>query len=124
MTDMSRAAVIERPADPILAIEERWRRTFDDESYNALCDTTPSSMAGIAALAKALWDTAGPGALPVGANFEGACGDPAARMLASIWRAASGKDGLPSAWRARPEDWEAIWGVPYDRNHEGEKNHD
>lgn len=113
--------------DPVLPIYREWcaanaewsgvvREAGDD--YESLPDTSevearfyaasdrilacpaPTTLAGIAALAHLLWDYEGPGAPSDGPEYAKQCGQTGNKLIATIWRAASGQDGLPSTSRS------------------------
>lgn len=69
------------------------RREF--EALGAMLDMTPISQAGIAALAHVLWEFHGPYLPPSDEDFQANCNEQGNRLIAAIWRAASGKGGLP-----------------------------
>lgn len=72
----------------------------ENTAYNALLHTTPTTLAGIAALAVVLWDLASHD-IPPGVPIEALHlpDEPALRLIAAIWRAASGRDGFPPSSR-------------------------
>lgn len=106
--------------DPILPLYQEWRaaraewfRHYDlpgngnwdspesmaaanreTRAFYAMADMTPVSMEGIALLACVLWDAEGPASLNDDVYAE-ECRTPKNRLIASIWRAASGQSGLP-----------------------------
>lgn len=63
-----------------------WRRWIN--AGDAIRDMTPTSMAGIAALAHVFWEF-------LGSASDEAELDPEFKPVVLIWRAASGKDGWP-----------------------------
>lgn len=65
------------------------------QCYEAMASLTPVSMAGIAALAHAQWAYEGPSILPSDPQYKAECDQPENRIIASIWRFASGHHGLP-----------------------------
>lgn len=67
----------------------------EDEALETLVNATPSSMEGIAALIHVLWDVAGPSVTPDQDAYLEQADDPALKLIAAIWRAASGEAGLP-----------------------------
>jgi len=67
----------------------------EHEALEQMLEMTPTSMAGIAALAHVLWDRAGPGSTPGTEYFDDECEDEECKLMAAIWRAASGRSGLP-----------------------------
>lgn len=74
--------------------KEAYRRW--DEACSAIRNMTPTSMAGIAALAHVFWEFSGCSAKSIGAElYEAECNNPERKPIALIWRAASGKDGWP-----------------------------
>lgn len=73
-----------------LAAQER-----EDAAFWAMNDMTPSSLAGVAALATVLWDLIGP---PVDESHDefGVFADfPENKLIRAIYRAGSGESGLP-----------------------------
>ncbi|MEM1149850.1 MAG: hypothetical protein AAGI03_04735 [Pseudomonadota bacterium] len=66
-----------------------------DEALFRLVEMTPISMAGVAALAHVYWDEYGPCFQPGAQDFEAQCGSFDSKLIAAIWRGASGRDGLP-----------------------------
>lgn len=74
-------------------------RAAEDREYAALdemCGLKPVSLSGIAALAHALWVCGGPSLLEGTPDWEEECETWENRLIASIWRGASGQEGLPS----------------------------
>ncbi|ARE38324.1 hypothetical protein RGUI_0183 [Rhodovulum sp. P5] len=69
----------------------------EDRAFWALCDLTPCSMEGVAALAHVLWVLDGPSVVPTHPEYADQCAWPENRLLAAIWRAGSGQTGLPGA---------------------------
>jgi hypothetical protein len=67
------------------------------QCYEAMASLIPLSMAGIAALAHVQWVYEGPSVLPSHEDYRTQCEQPENRIILSIWRAASGKDGIPEA---------------------------
>lgn len=67
----------------------------EDEAFATLVNATPTSMEGIAALIHVLWDMEGPSVNPDHDAYLEQADDPALKLIAAIWRAASGKSGLP-----------------------------
>jgi len=114
-------AVASEPEDPIVpvyrewcAAREDWRRTArkpgnenwdtaeclaaqereEDAAYE-LAEMTPTSMAGIAALAHVLWEINGPGILPGSEDYDQECEAIHNKLMLCIWRGASGKTDVP-----------------------------
>jgi hypothetical protein len=67
----------------------------EQTAFRAMCEETPTSMEGIAALAHALWDLDGPVFCPDHEDYEAATNSQNCKLIAAIWRAASGQTGLP-----------------------------
>lgn len=96
-----------QPEDPILPLYRQWlaaRAEGDDSEAGVTLEAsafwdmttlTPTSQAGIAALAHGLWSLHGPGFEPEDERYEGEFADPTVRLILAIWRAASGKGGTP-----------------------------
>lgn len=77
----------------------------EDAAFSAMVDMTPTGMAGIAALAVVLWDWSGPCSVPLDeAAFREQCDEPSNKLILAIWRAASGRNGLPPRARAGWEE--------------------
>lgn len=68
----------------------------EDALLYAIADMTPTSMAGIAAVAAVLWDLAGPGLAEGSELFNEDVEQPNNKLIIAIWRAASGKKGFPN----------------------------
>ena len=110
------------PEDPILPIYRRWRAVrakrviaihdaecagvdvcqavedLSDQEFAAfdeLRELRPTSLAGIAACAHALWVYGGPCSLEGTADWIEECRSWENELILSIWRAASGRDGFP-----------------------------
>lgn len=81
-------------APEALAAEKR-----ETDAYWAIVDTTPATMAGIAALTCVLWDVVGPSWRVGSEEYLAALHSGENKMLRNLWRAASGDDGLPPAGR-------------------------
>ncbi len=64
-------------------------------ALEAVSGVTPRTMAGIAALAEVLWHFNGPCFLVGTEGFAEEIAAPENRLLAAIWRGASGRDGIP-----------------------------
>lgn len=82
-------------------------RAAEDREFAALdemCVLKPVSMAGVAALAHALWVCGGPTLLEGTPDWEKECETWENRLIASIWRGASGQDGLPRHAETREQD--------------------
>lgn len=69
----------------------------EDAAFENILRVEPTTMEGFAAAAHVLWDTDGPDAIEGSEAWDEQCTAPASRMLATIWRAASGRDGMPRA---------------------------
>ena len=80
--------------EPMLTL---WDRRF--AAFEKLGDMTPCTMAGIAALADVLWKENGPHCRPDQPGFAELCSLPENKLISAIWKAASGKTGVP------------VWGV-------------
>ncbi len=63
--------------------------------FHAMTDMVPTTLDGIAALASVLFDHAGPQSKRGTEQFYEDCKDPTAKLMISIWRAASGQNGTP-----------------------------
>lgn len=114
-------AVAAEPEDPVLAVfrewvaarQEGWRcmdlpgngnldrpesvaaQQREDAAFWRLLEMTPTSLAGIAALATLLWDLEGPHVIEAHPDFAEMCEQPSRKLIRAIYRAASGKDALP-----------------------------
>lgn len=75
----------------------------EDAAYKAMHELTPTSMAGIAALAHVLWTVAGPSAPEdlVDAYVQD-CEKDECKLIAAIWRASSGETGTPPFGEVQP----------------------
>ena len=68
---------------------------IESEATDAMVDMTPQSPEGFAALAHVLWYWEGPSMSPDCPEYADACKTIGNRLIAAIWRGASGRDGLP-----------------------------
>ena len=114
-----------RPAqpDPILPIYREWVAAraeggddhaatgFEAAAFRVMAGLTPTSQAGIAALATLLWSLHGPSVQPEHERYAEECADPTAMLIAAIWRAASGRVGVPDEVIDLPSG-EAHNGIP------------
>lgn len=75
--------------------ESKAAEAIENDAFWAMIDMTPTSMAGIAALIHVLWDLDGPGVPADSEDFLGRVDDPPCKLMAAIWRGASGQQGLP-----------------------------
>jgi hypothetical protein len=66
-----------------------------DAAFWAMIDTTPTTLAGIAALIVVLWDIDGPGSMDGSSEYFEELQRPRNRLKTSIWRGATGQNGLP-----------------------------
>lgn len=73
------------------AFERQWAL------FDAIVDLTPTTTAGIAAMAHVLFDQHGPVFREGTPDYEWEIQHPENKMIAAIWRAASSMDGLPRA---------------------------
>ncbi len=64
-------------------------------AFKEMIEMTPTSMAGIAALAHVLWDTDGPSVVPECEGYQAQADTPGCKLMLAIWRAASGEQGPP-----------------------------
>jgi hypothetical protein len=64
--------------------------------FEKLAGAEPVSLEGMAALAHVLWIMAGPESFPDTPAFKEQCAIPENRIIAAIWRAASGAAGFPN----------------------------
>ena len=64
-------------------------------AFEAMLETRPTTMEGVAALAAALWAWEGPCWKPSSPEYSEALDDTTNRLIAAIWKASSGSDGLP-----------------------------
>lgn len=95
------------PEDPILRPYREWlavRAAGDDcaagptleaAAFWDMTTLTPTSQAGIAALAEVLWSLHGPAYKPEDERYEGEFVDPTVRLIWAIWKCASGLGGTP-----------------------------
>ncbi len=67
----------------------------EDAAFFRMIDMTPVSMEGLAALAHVHWDTDGPVHVETRENFTVECNQSGNKLMAAIWRGASGQNGLP-----------------------------
>ncbi|SMO34718.1 hypothetical protein SAMN06265173_101186 [Thalassovita litoralis] len=107
------------PVDPIMPLYHEWHHAsaewlrladFDDwdgEPMQSLWDRkdaalermleiVPASTAGIAALAHVLWAEAGPVLRPDHEEYQSQCETIPNKLIGAIWKAASGKTGVPT----------------------------
>lgn len=83
---------MEDPSPELLAAEALW-----DAAFNELMKLEPQGLQGIAALAHVWLDEFGPVGKSNSELAEIECAIPENRIIAAIWRAASGQEGLPNA---------------------------
>lgn len=85
--------------DPAMAETDELRAAYaaEDAAFEDILRVEPTTMEGFAAVAHVLWDTDGPDAIEGSEAWSDQCIAPSSRMLATIWRAASGRDGMPRA---------------------------
>lgn len=69
----------------------------ENAAFSAMIDMSPVSMEGIAAIAHLLWETEGLDVIPTNEEYSAHCDSAGNRLIRAIWRAASGKEGLPRA---------------------------
>ena len=67
----------------------------EHEAFLALIEMSPANMAEIAVLAHVLWEHDGPASQDGGADYIEEANFPENRLMAAIWRGASGQSGLP-----------------------------
>lgn len=67
----------------------------EQEAFLAILDAAPLSLAGIAALTHVLWSLEGPVVSRAHPDFWKEAATPTSKILRAVWRAASGKEGLP-----------------------------
>ncbi|RYH02747.1 hypothetical protein EU805_09075 [Salipiger sp. IMCC34102] len=70
----------------------------EDAAFNAAAELTPCSSDGMAALAHMVWESFGPTAIVNSPDYQRQCDFPDIKMIAALWRAASGKPGRPCAY--------------------------
>jgi hypothetical protein len=77
-----------------LELDVAEKREF--QCYEAMASVTPSSMAGIAALAHVQWAYEGPSVAQSHPQYQCECEQPENQIIASIWRSATGLKGWPT----------------------------
>lgn len=82
-------------SDPTDSPECKAAYACEWDLFEELAGAEPVSLEGLAALAHVLWIMAGPVSLPGSPDFKEQCAKPENRIIAAIWRAASGETGLP-----------------------------
>lgn len=82
---------MENPTPEFLAAEDLW-----DAAFNELMKHEPQGLQGIAALAHVWLDEFGPVGKSDSELAMIECAIPENRIIAAIWRAASGRRGLPT----------------------------
>lgn len=75
--------------------ESQAAQAQEDAAFWAMIEMTPTSMAGIAALAQVLWDLEGPTVTLGQEGYREQASTPSCKLMSAIWRAASGHKGLP-----------------------------
>ena len=76
--------------------ESKVEEAKEHAAFKAMSETTPTSLAGIAALAHALWDLDGPATAMEHDMFNEMANSQNCKLIRAIWRAASGANGFPS----------------------------
>ncbi|PJN96331.1 hypothetical protein CNY89_03150 [Amaricoccus sp. HAR-UPW-R2A-40] len=84
--------------DVCQAVEDLSDREF--AAFDELRELRPTSLAGIAAHAHALWVYGGPCSLEGTADWHEECRSWENELILAIWRAASGRDGFPREGRS------------------------
>lgn len=85
--------------------ESKAAEARENAAYFALRDMTPASLAGIAALTHVLWTIAGPTSAEWNEpTYSEECEQDEHKMIAAIWRAASGQQGAPSRGETPPPE--------------------
>lgn len=79
--------------------ESRAAEEREFAAFRAICDTTPTTRAGIAAVAVVLWDCEGPDSQPGTDEFADQCERHTSRLIRAVWCAASGDTTLPPGGR-------------------------
>jgi hypothetical protein len=75
--------------------EMRDAEVREHDAFLALIEMTPTNMAEIAAPAHVLWEHDGPASQDGRVDYLEEAAFPENRLMAAIWRGASGRDGLP-----------------------------
>lgn len=75
--------------------EARDAEAREDAAFDAMARLTPTSLEGMAALTYMIWDNSGPSAFTTSPEYPRQCDYPEVRMIAALWRAATGETGLP-----------------------------
>lgn len=64
-------------------------------AIDSMADMSPTSLEGIAALTHVFWDLEGPSFRPDHEEYDEICNRTGNKLIRAIWRAASGREGLP-----------------------------
>lgn len=76
--------------------ESKVEEEAEHTAFLALIELTPTSPAGIAALAHVLWDLEGPVVPQDHDEFAALADKPSCKLIHAIWRASSGENGFPN----------------------------
>jgi len=77
------------------APESKAAEAEETAAFDAMIKTPPTSPAGVAVLASALWEMEGPTGAPGSEEYQKQANSLSCQLILAIWRAASGQDGLP-----------------------------
>lgn len=78
------------------APESKAAEAQENAAFWEMIEMTPTSMEGIAALIHILWSLEGPAVATDHEEFHERADHPNCKLMAAIWRGATGRDGLPS----------------------------
>lgn len=89
------------------ALESKVAELEEAAAFEAMIETPPTSLAGIAVLASVLWEMEGPSGTPGSEEYQKQADGLSCKLILAIWRAASGGNGLPrplsESLQGRPE---------------------
>lgn len=77
------------------ALESKVAALEEATAFEAMIETPPTSLAGIAVLAGVLWEMEGPSGAPGSEEYQKQADSLSCQLILAIWRAASGQNGLP-----------------------------
>lgn len=77
------------------ALESKAAAAVEAAAFEAMVKTPPTSLAGVAVLASALWEMEGPTGVPGSEEYQKQADSLSCQLILAIWRAASGQSGLP-----------------------------
>lgn len=68
---------------------------IENDAFFAMVEMSPTSLEGVAAMAHVFWEVYGPCMPDDAPDYVSATEEPENKLIAAIWRCASGENGLP-----------------------------